>query len=130
MARRKKHDTKFITIWNGDRFLVDLDIARLVQIMNVPGLTTSNSCQGDYTEKAYVQFSGPLAPGFMRAVLDNLLVSKFSGPTDLEFGRWKDNATWPDSYDFRWYPSYTKKVSSLIKSAIEKVMNETVKSYW
>lgn len=106
MIGAEQHPQKELWLWDDTIIDVDRQIAPLIALMNRPGMTTFNSCQGGddrvWESLGYVQFSGPLAKPFMFGLLSEMLRLR-SLTREITFGATK-NFSFPGSCVIRWMP--------------------------
>jgi hypothetical protein len=119
MLKRKKtkHPQTKLLLHNNSEIQVDHEIQELIELMNVPGLTTLNSCQND-RGTSYIQFRGRRAKPFMHSLLRQWLNEKRDKPNhSISFANPK-NLKHPNSFQIRWHPSDYNLVVRFARSAL------------
>jgi hypothetical protein len=102
-SKKTKHPQTKLLLRNNSEIQVDHEIQELIELMNVPGLTTLNSCQND-RGTSYIQFHGKLAKPFMHSLLTQLLNEKRHKPQHPICFANPKNSKHPNSFQIRWNP--------------------------
>jgi|SRR5579864_1138655 len=118
--KKTKHHQIKLTLHNNSEIQVDHEIQELIEIMNVPGLVTLNSCQNDHGT-AYIQFRGKKSKPFMLSLLTRWLNEKRHKPQHpISFAN-PNNPKHSNSFQIRWNPADYNFLVRIARNAVERL---------
>lgn len=118
--RKTKHPQTKLLLQNNSEIEVDREIQELIEIMNIPGLVTLNSCQND-RGTSYIQFRGKKSQPFMLSLLTQWLNEKRRKPQHpISFAN-PENPKHPNSFQIRWNPIDYIQLLRFTRSALRKI---------